>query len=163
MHSSALAATFLGLGIDDLAWLPCIPAPMSDQIETDTCLPKKRNAGSTTASTVSLKLCRLRGSSQGQDLADAPHRNPLVVLVRPTHIRHKDLFECTHTSSYMPWRADSSRAKAGGQQEERSGQPDLVQQFTAFGGLHFDDLCMPPVVAPLDLHKRTLCAIMPSV
>ena len=56
----------------------------------------------------------------------------------------------------MPWRADSSRAKARGQQAERSGQPDLVQQFAAFGGLHFDDLCMPPVVAPLDLHKRTL-------
>ena len=54
---------------------------------------------------------------------------------------------------HMPWGADSSRAKARGQQAERSGQPDLVQQFAAFGGLHFDDLCMPPVVAPLDLHK----------
>ena len=40
MHSSALAATFLGLDIDDLAWLPGIPASMSDQIVTDICLPK---------------------------------------------------------------------------------------------------------------------------
>ena len=129
MHSSALAATFLGLDIDDLAWLPGIPAPMSDQIVTDICLPKiaqqKQCGGQHNSNHCLFELCRLRGSSQGQDhadvphrnplvipltlhptppmhqdLADTPHRDPLVILVRPTHICHKDLFECTQPSSY---------------------------------------------------------------